>query len=152
MSPALSGVFEISFANFEDTKTIHIKVGNLKDGVYSKGIVVLNSWMQVSEISRVLRSSAGVHLNKMALVLHGCFKLKCKIIKTGIYLGGSVIFNSNHFTFRTQSKDGIYRGGFVNDLRPVVISKLEMYDVNILTIIHFAKNDTVRFAYDIKCQ
>ena len=77
VSPALSGVFEISFVNLEDTKTIHIKVGNLKDGVYSKGFVVLNSWMQVSEISRVLRSSAGVHLNKMALVLHGCFKFKC---------------------------------------------------------------------------
>ena len=64
VSPALSGVFEISFVNFEDTKTIHIKVGNLEDGVYSKGIVVLNSWMQVSEISRVLRSSAGVHLKQ----------------------------------------------------------------------------------------
>ena len=40
--------------------------------------------------------------------------------------------------------DGIYRGGILNKLRPVVLSKIELYNVNIVKISYFYKNHSVQ--------
>lgn len=54
------------------------------------------------------------------------------------------MISNQHLTIRTQADDGIYQGGVLSELRPVVLSKLELYNVNLIKISYFCKNNSVR--------
>ena len=78
-------------SSFQNTRILKFVVQNIANGVYSHGIVILNSWLQVSTtFSANIESAYSNSLKENTLISHACFKFKTYGIKHGNYRGGNI--------------------------------------------------------------